>query len=165
MDDADDGTHVRAPTLEDLARICESLNRSEARYLLIGGFAVIAHGGGRTTKDIDFLIDASPENVARVKTALGILADNAAAEIIETDLETYTVVRVADEVLIDLLGSACGVSYEEAAVDAEALEIQHVPVPVASKQTLIRTKETVRPSDQIDRDFLAALIREEEDRH
>jgi len=97
MDDADDGTHVRAPTLDDLARICESLNRSQARYLLIGGFAVIAHGGGRTTKDIDFLIDSSPENVA------------------------------------------------------------------ASKQTLIRTKKTVRPSDQIDREFLAALIREEQD--
>lgn len=97
MDDEDDGTHVRAPTLEDLARICEALNRAGARYVLIGGFAVITHGGGRTTKDIDFLIDSSPANVARVKEALSILPDNAAAEIAETDIETYTVVRVADE--------------------------------------------------------------------
>jgi len=56
MDDADDGQHVRAPTLEDLVRICRALNESSAQYLLIGGFAVIAHGGGRTTKDIDFLV-------------------------------------------------------------------------------------------------------------
>jgi len=42
MDDADDGTHVRAPTLEDVGRIGRSLNEAKARYLLIGGFAVIA---------------------------------------------------------------------------------------------------------------------------
>jgi hypothetical protein len=47
----------------------DSLRSAEprgARYLLIGGFAVIA----RTTKDIDFLFDASAHNVARVKSAL-----------------------------------------------------------------------------------------------
>ncbi|HEX4961468.1 MAG TPA: hypothetical protein VF173_11560 [Thermoanaerobaculia bacterium] len=57
MDDEDDGQDSRAPTIEDLARVCDSLNQSEAQYVLIGGFAVIAHGAGRTTKDIDFLID------------------------------------------------------------------------------------------------------------
>ncbi len=51
MDDEDDGQDSRAPTIEDLARVCDSLNRSEAQYALIGGFAVIAHGTGRTTKD------------------------------------------------------------------------------------------------------------------
>lgn len=42
MDEEDDGLHVRAPTLEDLARLCRSLNETAARYILIGGFAVIA---------------------------------------------------------------------------------------------------------------------------
>jgi hypothetical protein len=42
--------------------------------VLIGGFAVIAHGGARTTRDIDLLVDDSPENVARIRTALRILA-------------------------------------------------------------------------------------------
>lgn len=162
MDDRDDGQDVRAPTLEDLARICAALNRSGARYLLIGGFAVIAHGAGRTTKDIDFLIDPSPENVGRVKEALSVLPDNAAAELADTDIETYSVVRVADEVLVDLLGRACGETYESAALDSQHLDIQGVSVPVASKRTLIRTKDTVRPSDRIDRDFLAALLREED---
>lgn len=52
MDDQDDGTHVRPPTLDDVARIARALNAEGARYLLIGGFALIAHGGGRT-RDID----------------------------------------------------------------------------------------------------------------
>lgn len=164
MDDADDGTHVRAPTLEDVVRICRSLNENAARYVLIGGFAVIAHGGGRTTKDIDLLVDASAENVSRLKTALSVLADNAAAEIGEHDVEDYTVVRIADEVLIDLLGKACGIAYDDAVKGAETIELGGVPVPVASKRTLIRTKQTIRPSDRLDCEFLESLLREEERR-
>lgn len=162
MDDADDGQHVRAPTVDDLVGICRAFNENSARYLLIGGFAVIAHGGGRTTKDIDFLVDASPENVARLKAALRVLPDNAAAEIGEHDIEKYQVVRVADEVLVDLLAEACGISYDDAVEDSEILELGDVSIPIASKKTLIATKQTVRPSDQLDREFLASLIEEEE---
>ena len=161
MDEEDDGLHVRAPTLEDLVRLCRSLNESSARYVLIGGFAVIAHGGGRTTKDIDFLVDSSPENVARLKTALRVLPDNAAEEIGEGDIESYNVVRVADEILVDLLGKACGVSYADAIKDAEILDLAGTQIPVASKPTLIATKQTIRPSDRLDVDFLTSLIEEE----
>ena len=54
--------------------------------MLIGGFAVIAHGGARTTKDIDLLVDASPENVTRVKRALHILEDHAVDQVADTDI-------------------------------------------------------------------------------
>ncbi len=60
MADGDDRDYVRLPEIEDVVRICRSLNEAGARYLLIGGFAVIAHGLGRTTKDIDFLVDDAP---------------------------------------------------------------------------------------------------------
>ncbi len=161
MDDADDRAFVRAPTLDDLARVCASLNAGGARYLLVGGFAVITHGATRTTKDIDFLVDPSPENVARIKSALSILEDNAAAEIAESDVADYTVVRIADEVLVDLMAEACGVSYEEASGDAEQVVVQGVPVPLASKRTLLLTKRTVRPSDEIDRRFLEEMLARE----
>ena len=67
MDDPHDGPFAREPQIEDLTRICRALNDAGARYVLIGGFAIIARGGARTTKDIDLLIDASADNVARVK--------------------------------------------------------------------------------------------------
>ena len=57
MDDPDAGAYSREPQLDDLARLRRALNAHHVRYVLIGGFAVIAHGGGRTTKDIDLLID------------------------------------------------------------------------------------------------------------
>lgn len=79
MDDADDDRYARAPTPADVVRVCRALNDAGARYLLIGGFAVVAHGAGRLTKDIDLLVDDTPDNVARVKRALAVLPDNAAA--------------------------------------------------------------------------------------
>ena len=64
MDEPDDDRYARAPEPAGVLRICRALNDSGARYLLIGGFAVIAHGAGRFTKDIALLIDDSPDNVA-----------------------------------------------------------------------------------------------------
>jgi Nucleotidyl transferase of unknown function (DUF2204) len=154
VDDRDDRAYSRPPRPEDVALIAGALNEAGARYLLIGGFAVNAHGLLRPTKDIDFLIDDSPENVERAKKALAILPDNAAAEIADTDVREYGVVRVADEVVVDLLGRACGLSYQEAIADAQKMNIEGVEVPVASLRTLIRTKQTYRPSDAADRQFL-----------
>ena len=160
MADHDDDRSARAPEPEDVLRICRALNQSGARYLLIGGFAVIAHGAGRFTKDIDLLVDDAPDNVARVKQALGVLADNAAAEVADDDVQRHAVVRVADEVVVDLMGRACGLSYAEAAADAETMEREGVRIPVASPATLIRTKDTRRPQDAIDRAFLEGVLRE-----
>jgi hypothetical protein len=135
------------------------LNDAGARYVLIGGFAVVAHGAARFTKDIDLLVDDDPENVARVTRALGVLADNAAAEVRDTDVREYVVVRVADEDVIDLMGRACGLSYADVARDAHVRSVEGVAIPVASPATLIRTKDTYRPQDAIDRQFLEELIR------
>ena len=159
MDDAHDGPYAREPQIEDLVRICRALNEAGARYLLIGGFAVIARGGARTTKDIDFLIDAAPENVARVKQALRILEDRAVDEVADTDVARYAVVRVADEIVVDLMARACDIDYAEAARDVEHVSIDGTDIPVASLQMLIRTKNTMRPSDAADRLYLEELLR------
>ena len=158
MDDAHDGPYAREPQVEDLARICRSLNEAGARYLLIGGFAVIAHGASRFTKDIDLLVDDAPDNIARVKRGLAILADNAAAEVADHDVRDHTVVRVVDEVIVDLMGRACGLTYADVAADMEWLELSGVRVPIASPSALVRTKDTYRPQDAIDRSFLQLLL-------
>ena len=159
MDDPGDDRYARAPEPDDVVRICRALNEAGARYLLIGGFAVMAHGGGRFTKDIDLLVEDSPENVARVKHGLAVLADNAAAQVGNGDVREHVVVRVADEVIVDLMGRACGVSFEEAARDAEIVERAGIRIPVGSPSTLIRLKDTPRPQDALDRAFLEGVLR------
>jgi hypothetical protein len=157
VDDAADVPEVRPPTIDDIRRICRALDDAGARYVLIGGFAVILHGGLRTTKDIDLLVDPSPANVERLKRALSVLEDDAAREIDPDDLEKYAVVRVADEVLVDLLAAACGVTWSEASPSALRMDLDGTPVIVADIETLIRTKRTVRPSDAADRAWLESL--------
>jgi predicted nucleotidyltransferase len=103
VDDAHDGSYAREPQIEDLVRICRALNDAGACYVLIGGFAVIAHGGARTTKDIDLLVVSSPQNITRVKQALRILEDRAVDQVSDADMARYTVVRVADEVVVGLI--------------------------------------------------------------
>ena len=158
MDDQDAAAYARAPEPEDLVRICRALNDAGARYVLIGGFAVLAHGASRFTKDIDLLVDDAPENIARVKQGLAILADNAAADVADDDVRTYTVVRVIDEVIIDVMGRACGLSYADVAADMEWHDMAGVRVPVASPAALVRTKDTYRPQDAIDRSFLHQVL-------
>ena len=158
MDDQDAAAYARAPEPEDLVRICRALNDAGARYVLIGGFAVMAHGASRFTKDIDLLVDDAPENIARVKQGLGILADNAAAEVADGDVRDHTVVRVVDEVIVDLMGRACGLAYADVAADIEWHDLAGVRVPVASPSALIRMKDTYRPQDAIDRSFLQEIL-------
>ncbi len=130
--------------------------------MLIGGFAVILHGFVRSTKDVDLLVDPSEENIRAVKRAMSTLPDNAAALLADDEVLQYKVVRIADEIVVDLLAAACGVTYPEAAEsEIETFTVHDVKIPVASKQILIRMKNTIRESDALDVRFLHMRIDEE----
>ena len=164
MDDEPDRVYSRAPELEDLLGLCRTLNREGVRYLLIGGFAVILHGFVRTTKDVDLLVDPSDDNIQAVKRALSSLPDNVAEEIALSDVREHTVVRVADEIVVDLMASACGVTYHEAQRHGvEECRIGDVVIPLAGKRLLIRMKDTVRDSDRMDVRFLQMRLRDEKE--
>jgi hypothetical protein len=98
----------REPTLEDLVNLCRALNEAGANYIIVGGFAVRAAGFTRNTMDIDLLIETGVENEARVLAGLLCLPDQAANEIKPGEIARYGVVRIADEILVDLMAAGCG---------------------------------------------------------
>lgn len=155
-DEPEDGELIsRAPTEEDIVGICRLLNAEGAKYLIIGGFAIIYSGYGRTTGDVDLLFDTSPENEARVYRCLESLPDKAVLQLDPGDVAKYTVVRVADEIVVDLMKSASGIDYAEAAKDIVIREVQGVPIPFASPKLLWRMKKnTHRQKDAVDLLFL-----------
>jgi hypothetical protein len=160
MDDEDDAPEEnqltsRAPTEDDLVGLCRLLNAANARYLILGGFAIIYSGYGRTTGDVDFLIATDAVNEAKVFKALESLSDKAVLQLQPGEVEEYTVVRVADEIVVDLMKSASGIGYEEASQDVVVRLVQDVPIPFASPRLLWRMKRnTHREKDALDLIFL-----------
>jgi hypothetical protein len=146
---------TRPPRKEDLVKLCEELNRLGAGYIIIGGLAMNNLGLVRTTEDMDILIDPSPENQRRVREALLILPEQAIRELgADEDLQQWVVTRVNDEITVDLMTEACGVRYEEAKADVQIREVQGVPIPMANRRLMIKLKQSPRPKDQIDLQYL-----------
>ena len=145
----------RPPDDEDLAGLCRQLNDRGARFIVIGGFAVIMAGYPRTTGDIDLLIDADLDNEAKVFDALATLPDGCVRELRPGEVSKYVVVRVADEILVDLMAKASGIDYQEASESVVVREICGVSIPFASPELLWRMKSsTHREKDRGDLEFL-----------
>lgn len=137
-------------TSKPLLRVCSLLNKHGARYLVVGGRALILHGIVRLTEDVDILIEESEDNCARVIAALSELEDHAAAELAPRDLLDNVVVKIADEVEVDVSIRAWKVTYQEAIGDALATIIEGVRIPYLNLEWLIASKETYREQDQVD---------------
>src|ERR1017187_5374746 len=145
----------RPPVEADLVALCRELNQRGAKYVVVGGFAIIAAGFPRFTGDLDLVVAADAENEAKVFSALSTLPDNAASELQPGELKLHNVIRVGDEILVDLMRSAGGIDYAEAAKDVVIRELGGVPIPFASQRLLWRMKAgTHRAKDAQDLIFL-----------
>ena len=142
-----------------LLRVCRLLNEAGAKYLICGAQACVLHGLVRTTEDVDVLVDATEENCRRVIEALSRLADGAARELTPKDILENVVVKIADEVEVDVSTHAWKVGYADAFPTAREVVIERVNVPFLSLDSLIASKETFREQDAIDRLRLLELKR------
>jgi hypothetical protein len=145
----------RTPIQDDLVALCRELNHRGAKYAVIDGFAIIAAGFSRLTSDVDLLVAADSDNEAKVFSALSTLPDNAVRELQPGELQQYSVIRVADEIVVDLMRLAGGIDYAEAAKDVIIHELDGVAIPFASPRLLWRMKAvTHRAKDEHDLIFL-----------
>ncbi len=145
------------PLRSPLLRVCELLNASGARYLVCGAQACILHGLIRTTEDVDILVEATEDNCQRVIDALGQLEDGAARELTPRDILENVVVKIADEVEVDVSTHAWKVTFAEAIASANNAVIEGIRVPFLGLDSLIQSKETYREQDAVDRLKLMAL--------
>jgi hypothetical protein len=156
---------TRPATWEDLKRVAVALNAEGARYALIGGYAIAAHGYNRFSEDLDILVDPAPDNTRRWIAALSTLPDGACRELAGQDdlfqREGEYAIRINDEFTIDVMPAACGHHYAELAPHIEQRELDGVTVPILGLEGLLLTKEGMRDKDRADRrvieEALAAL--------
>src|ERR1700690_1151665 len=152
---------TRIPNENDLVSLARELNRLGVSYVVIGGFAINRLGLVRATEDLDLLIARDKANQALVKRALEILPDKAIRELKDEDIAQWVVVRVNDDITVDLMTEACGVRYEDAGKGIEIEIIDGVPIPFAGAELMLRMKTSPREKDSADRAFLQKLIQEQ----
>jgi hypothetical protein len=157
-DDPVDEEFTRPPVTADLVELCRWLNACGAAYIVLGGMAINIHGYARNTMDIDLLIETGEENEAKVLEAVSKLPDGAAKELKPGEVGDYVVVRVCDDITVDLMAKACGLSFAEARHLVTEITLHGVKIPFASPKLLWKTKQTHREKDEIDRVFLRKLL-------
>ena len=148
----------RPATLDDLKTLIRALADQGADYLLIGGYALFAHGYHRATTDIDILVPATLAAGRKVREALMVLPDQAAKDIDPAWFEEGENIRVADAFVVDLMLNACGETYETLKQYAETIDLDGLPTRTVNLEGLLLTKQTMRDKDVSDRIILERAL-------
>jgi predicted nucleotidyltransferase len=131
--------------------LLQLLNESEARYLIVGGYAIMKYSEPHYTKDLDVWIENSAENSAKIFNALRkfgapLEADKITPATFTCNDLTYQI-GIAP-VRIDILTKITGVEFSVAWESRVSGIIFGVPVQFISFDDLIANKQaTGRGSD------------------
>ncbi len=150
----------RPATVEDLKLLLGSLNEHGVDYVLIGGYALYALGYQRGTVDIDLVLSPTREQGERARKALLVLPDGVARELDPDWFVDGETIRVADAFVVDLMFNACGETYESLKPYAITIDFEGIPVRTLNIEGLLKTKQTTREKDKLDRDVLERALRE-----
>jgi hypothetical protein len=129
------------PDFKDMLSV---FDEEEVEFLVVGAYAMAAHGAPRATGDLDFWIRPSEENAGRVIRALMRFG----APINEIAVEDFVTRDLVFQIgiepnRIDLLTSIDGVDFGEAWENRVTVEVGGVPVPVLGLADLVRNKKAV----------------------
>jgi hypothetical protein len=140
----------------DFVALLRELSTAEARFLVVGAYAVTLHARPRATGDLDLWIEATPANAARVFRALRTfgapLKDLREADLAQPDVVYQVGVPPRR---IDLLTTLTGLSFTEAWAGRVAGRFGELEVPFIGREALIRNKRALgRPRDLADLELL-----------
>jgi predicted nucleotidyltransferase len=143
--------------LRDLANLVRRLVEARFEFVIVGGFAAVAHGSTLLTQDLDLCCALARENLERLLNALAGLhprlrdAAGRSAPIPPLDsLEGFRNLYLETDLgEIDLLSSIAGVGeLPEAAAQSIEVVLWGMPIRILSLDALIKAKQALgRPKD------------------
>jgi predicted nucleotidyltransferase len=151
---------ARPASVDDLKVLLRALNEHGVDYLLIGGYALYALGYQRGTTDIDLLLRPTREQGERVKQALLLLPDKVSEDLVPEWFTEGETIRVADAFVVDLMFNACGETYDSLQPHAVSIDFDGVTVRTLNLEGLLKTKQTPRDKDKLDRVVLERALEE-----
>ncbi|WP_300011451.1 hypothetical protein [Pseudonocardia sp.] len=125
----------------DLSEFIECCVAREVRFLVVGGYAVAAHGHPRYTKDLDVWVWIDQANVRRLIEALDDFGFGSLGLTDEDFGEPGIVVQLGrPPKRIDLLTSIDGVDFESCWSDRIVVDVGGMPMPVIAVKHLVANK-------------------------
>ena len=144
---------------EDYRDMLHALSDEKVKFLLVGAYALAAHGYPRATMDIDIWVMPSPQNADAVLRALrrfGAPLHNLTKEDLQKD-GTIFQIGVAPR-RIDIITAASGLQFEETYGRSLSVNIEGIEVHIPSIDDLIRNKKALgRTKDLADVEALESL--------
>ena len=147
-------------TDEPLLKLLARFRDEKVEYVLVGGQAVRLNGYLRATEDVDVLVRATRVNGERIIRALDYLTASRELDadwFVPTPDGDVENIRVADDLLVDLLFAANGETYESVQAYVRELMIEGTPVKVLNIDGLIKTKTDYREKDILDKQVLSRI--------
>jgi hypothetical protein len=149
---------------ENFRDMLSALGEAGVEYLLVGAYAMAAHGCPRATADIDIWVRPTRDNARRV---WGALQDFGAplSEVTPGDFCTPEVVYQmgVPPQRIAILTSISGVEFDDAWPDRMTVSLEGLSVPVIGLRQLYANKlASGRDKDRLDATILKELIGQRE---
>jgi hypothetical protein len=148
------------PLSQDFRDLLFALCEADARFLVVGGYAVGVHGYPRATKDLDVWVEASESNAAKVIAALQAFGAPLMG-LSESDLQTPGVgLRIGVEPgRVDLLTKVTGVEFATAWTNRVEVAFGDVRAHVIGLAELLANKRAAARPHIADVDALDRLAR------
>ncbi len=142
---------------EDYREMLQILLGNEVRFLVVGAYALGAHGYPRATGDLDIWVEPSLQNSRKVYYSLARFGAPLSGISEATFSEKGIILQIGVAPRrIDIITSIDGVEFTQAFQNRDCVEVEEVSIPLISKNDLIRNKRsTGRPKDLLDADLLS----------
>ncbi|HVB19305.1 MAG TPA: DUF6036 family nucleotidyltransferase [Acidimicrobiales bacterium] len=136
----------------DFREFVESFIANEVRFLIVGGYAVAAHGLPRYTGDLDAWIWVSPQNAERVLRSIEAFGFSGLGLTTDDFTKQDSVVQLGyPPYRIDILTSIEGVEFDNAWSRRVIVSIDDLAVPFIGREDLLANKRAAgRPQDIAD---------------
>lgn len=141
---------------KDYKEMLQFLLEEKVEFILVGAYALGAHGYPRATGDIDIWIKADENNSKKTYNALARFG----APLDQINVNDFAIEGVIFQIgvaprRIDIITKIDGVTYDEANKDKIVVEVEGLKLPVLSLDKLIKNKlATGREKDELDAKFL-----------
>jgi hypothetical protein len=136
----------------DFKEMLSCLKDEEVDFIVVGAYALAAHGFPRATGDIDIWVRNSFENAQKIMRALKKFGAPV-SDLSEKDFTAHDVIVQlgVEPCRIDLLTGIDGVGFDEAWQNKVSITIDNLEIDILSKEDLLRNKlATGRDKDQGD---------------